>query len=70
MAENPSTEHKLSRTQSIGTRLGTVRELYRYISEKRLWGMVVLVTTLLLFSIVVVTAEAVHFLAPFVYTIF
>ncbi len=63
-------QQKLTRWQSILTRFSTVRELYRYIAEKRLWGLVILVTVLLLFSIVVVTAEAVHFLAPFVYTIF
>ena len=58
------------RMQNLSTRASTVRELYRYITAKRRWGMVVLITVLLLLSIVVVTAEAVHFLAPFVYTLF
>lgn len=61
---------EMSRMQNLSTRAGTVRELYQYITRKRLWGMVILVTVLVLVSVVVVTAEAVQFLAPFVYTLF
>lgn len=55
---------------SLGTRASTVKALFEYISHKRLWGMVVLLGVLLLVSIVVITAEAFTYLAPFVYAIF
>lgn len=59
-----------TRFSGLGTRANTVKALFEYISRKRLWGMVVLLGVLLLVSIVVITAEAFTYLAPFVYAIF
>ncbi|MFM7200711.1 MAG: DUF5989 family protein [Myxococcota bacterium] len=61
---------ELTRRENLAQRVHTVRELYQYISEKRLWGMVFLVTVLMLLSVVFVVVQSAKFLAPFVYTIF
>lgn len=56
--------------QNWMNRAGTVGELYRYFAAKRRWALFGLLTVLILLSIVLVTMQAVQFLAPFVYTIF
>lgn len=61
---------EVSRLASFRMRADTVRQLFAYLSRKRLWGMFVLLVTLLLVSVVVIFAEAFTYLAPFVYSIF
>ena len=61
---------EMSRLASFQLRADTVRQLFAYLSRKRLWGMFVLLVTLLLVSVVVIFAEAFTYLAPFVYSIF
>lgn len=71
--ENPGKTNKpeaMTTIQSLSLRYDTVRQLFTYVSQRRLWGMVVLLGTLLLVSVVVIFAEAFTYLAPFVYSIF
>lgn len=61
---------ELSGRANLTERVKTIAELYQYISEKRLWGLLLLVTVLMLLSVLFVVVESAKFLAPFVYTIF
>ena len=51
------------------TRLGIIGELFHFLWEARLWWLVPMIVTLVLFGILIVFAET-SAISPFVYTLF
>ncbi len=54
---------------SAGRKVGIVRELMVFLWERKLWWMMPMVLTLLLFGLLILFAES-SAVAPFIYTLF
>ena len=54
---------------SAGRKLGIMRELMAFLWERKLWWMMPMVLTLLLFGLLIIFAES-SAVAPFIYTLF
>lgn len=57
------------RFERIQSRLGTVRELLRFLWDQRLWWMIPMVVTLVAVGTLLVFAQG-SAVAPFIYTLF
>jgi hypothetical protein len=55
--------------QSAGRKIGIMRELFAFLWERKLWWMMPMVLTLLLFGMLLLFAES-SAVAPFIYTLF
>jgi len=55
--------------ESAGRRVGIVQELMVFLWERKLWWMMPMVLTLLLFGLLILFAES-SAVAPFIYTLF
>lgn len=55
--------------QSAGRKLGIMHELLGFLWERKLWWMMPMVLTLLLFGLLIIFAES-SAVAPFIYTLF
>ena len=54
---------------SAGRKLGIMNELMVFLWERKLWWMMPMVLTLLLFGLLIIFAES-SAVAPFIYTLF
>ena len=54
---------------SAGRKLGIIRELMTFLWERKLWWMMPMVLTLLLFGLLILFAES-SAVAPYIYTLF
>ena len=54
---------------SAGRKLGIMNELMTFLWERKLWWMMPMVLTLLLFGLLIIFAES-SAVAPFIYTLF
>lgn len=54
---------------SAGRKLGIMQELMAFLWERKLWWLVPMVLTLLLFGMLILFAES-SAVAPFIYTLF
>jgi hypothetical protein len=54
---------------SAGRKLGIMNELMAFLWERKLWWMMPMVLTLLLFGLLIIFAES-SAVAPFIYTLF
>jgi hypothetical protein len=54
---------------SAGRKLGIMQELMAFLWERKLWWMMPMVLTLLLFGLLILFAES-SAVAPFIYTLF
>ncbi len=54
---------------SAGRKLGIMNELMAFLWERKLWWMMPMVATLLLFGLLILFAES-SAVAPFIYTLF
>jgi len=54
---------------SAGRKLGIMHELFVFLWERKLWWMMPMVLTLLLFGLLIVFAQS-SAVAPFIYTLF
>ncbi len=54
---------------SAGHKLGIMNELMAFLWERKLWWMMPMVLTLLLFGLLIIFAES-SAVAPFIYTLF
>jgi len=54
---------------SAGRKLGIMNELMAFLWERKLWWMMPMVLTLLLFGMLIIFAES-SAVAPFIYTLF
>lgn len=59
----------MSFLDKAGTRLTTIRQLFRFLWDRKLWWLVPMITVLLLFGTLLVFAQG-SAVAPFVYTLF
>ncbi|MBN1139245.1 MAG: hypothetical protein JXM73_21900 [Anaerolineae bacterium] len=55
--------------QRLGSRLGILGELLRFLWQRRLWWIIPMVVMLILFTLLLVAAQG-SALAPFIYTLF
>ena len=55
--------------ESAGRKLGIMNELMAFLWERKLWWMMPMVLTLLLFGLLIIFAES-SAVAPFIYTLF
>ena len=55
--------------ESAGRKLGIMNELMAFLWERKLWWMMPMVMTLLLFGLLIIFAES-SAVAPFIYTLF
>lgn len=55
--------------QSIGNRSGTIKELFRFLWDNKLWWIIPFVVVLVLFGILVVFAQTAP-VSPFIYALF
>ncbi len=55
--------------QSAGRKIGIMQELFAFLWERKLWWMMPMVLTLLLFGMLLLFAES-SAVAPFIYTLF
>jgi len=55
--------------RSIGNRSGTIKELFRFLWENKLWWIIPFVVVLVVFGILVVFAQASP-VSPFIYALF
>jgi len=55
--------------ESAGRKLGIMQELMAFLWERKLWWMMPMVLTLLLFGMLILFAES-SAVAPFIYTLF
>ncbi len=55
--------------ESAGRKVGIVQELMVFLWERKLWWMMPMVLTLLLFGLLILFAES-SAVAPFIYTLF
>jgi len=55
--------------ESAGRKLGIMSELMAFLWERKLWWMMPMVLTLLLFGLLILFAES-SAVAPFIYTLF
>ncbi|MGH9463738.1 MAG: DUF5989 family protein [Vicinamibacteria bacterium] len=55
--------------ESAGRKLGIMHELLAFLWERKLWWMMPMVLTLLLFGMLIIFAQS-SAVAPFIYTLF
>ncbi len=55
--------------ESAGRKVGIIQELMVFLWERKLWWMMPMVLTLLLFGLLILFAES-SAVAPFIYTLF
>ncbi|MFH1479063.1 MAG: DUF5989 family protein [Candidatus Omnitrophota bacterium] len=54
---------------AIGKKIGIIKELFRFLWERKLWWIIPIVIVLLLFGLLIFFTES-SAVAPFIYTLF
>ena len=61
---------RLSLTQSLADRTGTIGELFAMLRRHRLWWAIPAFALLVLLGLVLAGLQSVPYVAPFIYTVF